>query len=277
MSNDHNKIRAAPINGIQKDILVEFMQQHEDLQSAKFTKEFTFKKAQHLWNEIALKLNAVPGGAHKEWKMWRKTWQDLKKNVKLKATKDKLYLHGTGGGPENVTILDNTENTILEMIPKVSTFGEASVAIPNAYFDFGETEVVVVDEAVMQNKENTDMENWDKSIQDQHEMDHGYALQPEPTTSTPLNKKFKVVTKTRRLEHSLKNCQKLVKVEEAKKDIVENYYKEKIRFYQNRTKYQAEKLILLKKSNELQNESNLVKKEILKELVNMKHIITKDI
>lgn len=72
MAYTENKIRAGPINGTQKDILVEFMKQHEDLQSGKFTREFTFKKAQNLWNEIAEQLNAVPGGARKEWKMWRK-------------------------------------------------------------------------------------------------------------------------------------------------------------------------------------------------------------
>lgn len=108
-------------------------------------------------------------------------------------------------------------------------------------------------------------------------MDHPYALEHVPTPSRPLTKKYKVVTKTRRLENSLKNCQNLVKVEEEKKDIMESYYKEKIRFYQDRTKYQAEKLILFKKSNELQHESNVIKKDILKELVNIKHIITKDI
>lgn len=65
-------LRLAPINGIQKDMLIEFMQQHENLQSGRFSKDFTFKKAQGLWQEISLRLNAVPNGAKKEWKQWRK-------------------------------------------------------------------------------------------------------------------------------------------------------------------------------------------------------------
>lgn len=56
--------------------------------------------------------------------------------MKLKVSKDKKYLHGTGGGPEIVTTLDDTENSILDMIPKVSTYGEMSVVVPNTYFDF---------------------------------------------------------------------------------------------------------------------------------------------
>ncbi|CAG9768463.1 unnamed protein product [Ceutorhynchus assimilis] len=52
-----------------------------------------------LWKEVSCILNAVPGGANKDWKQWRKAWTDIKKNVKSRISKEKQYSQGTGGGP----------------------------------------------------------------------------------------------------------------------------------------------------------------------------------
>lgn len=65
--------RSPPLNSIQKSMLIEFMTKHPKLRSGTFSPEFTFKVAKTLWEEITIKLNAVPGGARKDnWKSWRK-------------------------------------------------------------------------------------------------------------------------------------------------------------------------------------------------------------
>lgn len=61
-----------PITYEQKRILLEYIKGHPNLQTQKFTKDFTFKKAQQLWEELALLLNSVAGGPKKTWMQWRK-------------------------------------------------------------------------------------------------------------------------------------------------------------------------------------------------------------
>lgn len=70
MEVDNSK-RLGTLTGEQKRELLEFMENHPELRSGKFSQQFTFKKAQKLWLELSEKLNAYPG-AQKEWKQWRK-------------------------------------------------------------------------------------------------------------------------------------------------------------------------------------------------------------
>lgn len=69
---ESEKIRSASMTQHQKVLLLEFLKNQEQLQSGRFTNTFTHKKAQQLWEEIATILNAVPGGAEKDWKQWRR-------------------------------------------------------------------------------------------------------------------------------------------------------------------------------------------------------------
>lgn len=60
------------VNKTQKNILIDFMKNHENLQSGKFSNNFTYRKAQQLWQEVTIMLNSVAGGASKDWKKWRR-------------------------------------------------------------------------------------------------------------------------------------------------------------------------------------------------------------
>jgi ABC-type bacteriocin/lantibiotic exporter with double-glycine peptidase domain len=64
--------RGCNINKRQKELLVEFLQNHSDLLKGKFTSTFTHRKAKQLWEEIAYQLNEIPNGANKSWDQWRK-------------------------------------------------------------------------------------------------------------------------------------------------------------------------------------------------------------
>ena len=58
----------------QKELLLELLKrpENEALISGKFSQTFTLKDSECKWKEIALLLNAVPNGATKTWKSWRK-------------------------------------------------------------------------------------------------------------------------------------------------------------------------------------------------------------
>lgn len=60
-----------PINSEQKAVLLQFMKDHYQLQTGKFSASFTCKVAEKLWREAADILNSIPG-AKKDWKAWRK-------------------------------------------------------------------------------------------------------------------------------------------------------------------------------------------------------------
>lgn len=67
-----SKKRTAAIVQQQKNILIDFMESHEELVSSKFSGTFTKQTAQNLWDDVTTLLNAVPGGAKKTWNQWRK-------------------------------------------------------------------------------------------------------------------------------------------------------------------------------------------------------------
>lgn len=77
--------KLAPLNKIQKQLLVEAVKRYDQLQTGKFTATFTQKRAQELWEEIAIQLNGVVGGSIKDWKQWRK--------VKIKFFSYKINMH----------------------------------------------------------------------------------------------------------------------------------------------------------------------------------------
>lgn len=55
----------------QKKILVEWVTNHPQLNTKKFSSNFTLKDSQNLWEEVSIKLNSCVG-ATKTWKLWRK-------------------------------------------------------------------------------------------------------------------------------------------------------------------------------------------------------------
>lgn len=63
--------RARNISTGQKKTLLDYLNVHPELISAKFSSKFSYKDAQILWNEITRTLNALPG-AKKTWYQWRK-------------------------------------------------------------------------------------------------------------------------------------------------------------------------------------------------------------
>ncbi|XP_043467553.1 uncharacterized protein LOC122501854 [Leptopilina heterotoma] len=127
------KVRCAYTNEEQKKLLIEFVGRNPDLQSGKFSNTFTTKDAQKCWEEIATELNKVPG-AEKEWKQWRKAWQDMRYAAKAKNSAIKKSAKQTGGGPPTSQILTDTDQNVLSLICSTVLDGHANVHEPDAVF-----------------------------------------------------------------------------------------------------------------------------------------------
>lgn len=70
-SKNQIKRRGGFITKEQKQILINYIEQHPELKSGKFTQSFTVKEGQSLWLKVTGQLNAAPG-AQKTWQKWRK-------------------------------------------------------------------------------------------------------------------------------------------------------------------------------------------------------------
>lgn len=71
MAEKRAEKRTGNISSGQKEILIEFLNNHSELVSTKFSSKFSHKNAQELWSEVTETLNALPG-AKKTWDQWRK-------------------------------------------------------------------------------------------------------------------------------------------------------------------------------------------------------------
>ncbi|KAK5650436.1 hypothetical protein RI129_001465 [Pyrocoelia pectoralis] len=130
----------------QKRLLIEFIKKHEKLASGKFSNDFTYKQSQLLWQEISNLLNSC-GGAEKDWKAWRRTWQDIRSRTKSKRSKYMSERGATGGGPHDKYPMTDYETEVLDLIKSVSVEGHANSQESDTYFNF---------DAAFVEKENND-------------------------------------------------------------------------------------------------------------------------
>ncbi|KAK9675155.1 Myb/SANT-like DNA-binding domain [Popillia japonica] len=123
----------------QKDELVNLVREEPDLLIGKLTNTFTYKDSEMKWIEIESKLNAIPGG-QKNWKQWRKTWQDMKSRTKSKGAAISRYAKGNGGGPP-IKQITRVDEKILNVSNPTSVTGDSSVAEAEIDFIFEDEEV----------------------------------------------------------------------------------------------------------------------------------------
>ncbi|XP_071582266.1 uncharacterized protein [Temnothorax nylanderi] len=134
---ESNKVkkRCTYVNEEQKNLLVEFMRKHPELQSGKFSATFNYKHAQKLWEKVTAELHKIPG-AQKEWKQWRKTWQDMRSSTKAKNASIKNHAKGTGGGPASSQVLTETDQNVLALMGSTVVEGHKTVQESNVKFEW---------------------------------------------------------------------------------------------------------------------------------------------
>ncbi|GAB1860786.1 Regulatory protein zeste [Camponotus japonicus] len=120
------KKRSGNITEEQRCLLIEFMKPHPELVSGKFSKTFTYDHAAKLWQNVTEILNAC-NGAEKNWKSWRKCWQDYRSRSKTKQAEIDIERRKTGGGTQCNAVLTPDEEQVLELIPSSLTKGHADV------------------------------------------------------------------------------------------------------------------------------------------------------
>ncbi|KAF5276386.1 hypothetical protein FQR65_LT16353 [Abscondita terminalis] len=257
------------INSVQKEMLKNFIIDHPELQTGLFTNEFTFKKAQQLWQHITINLNSVPNGAQKDWKQWRKTWQDIKKHAKAKAVAAKKHACGTGGGEPSkplsaidMEIIEIINPTQIDGLPIVETpinfnFDKAKITSPTSTLSEANQQlrVLLLKNLIIFFKENyiipttiaIDATNAipsttiaigaeeiieDNPQQSSSNDDHDYL--PKTPKSTKPNK-------TTRLKNSLELSHNLLSSVDKRNSVLELYYAEKIEYMKAKRAYLKEK------------------------------------
>ncbi|XP_071651737.1 uncharacterized protein [Temnothorax longispinosus] len=125
MIKSEKKKRSGNISEEQRNLLTEYMTNHPNLVSGKFSKTFTVDHAAKLWQEIAEILNAC-NGAEKNWKAWRKCWQDFRSRSKSKQGEINVHRRQTGGGELCTTVLTPDEEKVMSLIPKNLTDGHST-------------------------------------------------------------------------------------------------------------------------------------------------------
>lgn len=188
----------------QKRTLVEFLKKKTKIYNLD---QFSYKNAQTKWMELSDILNSMPG-VFRDWKGWRKTWQDTKSRTKQKASQSKKYVCGTGGGPYlSETELTQDDQNILEIIKPVSVDGHrgAQESDTSFLFDLVDDNIVVFEQAdtVVSKEDNP----------------------RETLTETSSNN-----AKKSKLSYTAKAAENLRVDLAAKTQLKENYYEKKLQF-----------------------------------------------
>nr|CAI5851291.1 unnamed protein product [Callosobruchus analis] len=211
------------------EMLVDFVQNHPELLSGKFTAKFTKKRAQQLWEEIMNKLNAIPGGSNKNWLQWRKSWRDMRKHVKAKRAMQRRHTETTGGGPVNPVTLDPVEEKILETLSPKEIFGDQDDMVSEVIFEFMEASVVIrpsVAGPLSLSAPSTTMSNGEIS-----EMAVNIENSTTPTPVRSAGKRpLKQLKNARRLAKSHEISKRLTEIEQRKCDVVAAYYAKKTNY-----------------------------------------------
>ncbi|XP_050065583.1 uncharacterized protein LOC126554567 [Aphis gossypii] len=129
------RFKSKSVTNDQKSAMVDFMKNHEELAKGKHSSTFTQAIARQQWEELSGVLNSIPGPI-KDWKAWRRTWQDLKADAKKKQAQINKNLKGTGGGPSTAGSLDSLSETVVGMIGVVPISGDPLITDYPICFDF---------------------------------------------------------------------------------------------------------------------------------------------
>ncbi|XP_045462842.1 sarcolemmal membrane-associated protein-like isoform X2 [Harmonia axyridis] len=219
-------------------MLVEFVRDHPRLSSGRFSQDFTIKSAQSLWEEITSRLNKVPNGTQKDWKRWRKTWQDLKKGAKMKDAARREYSRQTVGEPPTPVELIEVENKVIKIIPSDPTR-------TGDYIDVGE--IFVFDEGI----------NLREEVIGETPEDHSYCLRC-PESDHRLNETPEKMSSTSFPETSSKLSQEMVNV-----NIDMEHKQKELEYKQKEMEYKLKELEYTQKEMECkQKEMECKQKEL---------------
>ncbi|CAH1171086.1 unnamed protein product [Phaedon cochleariae] len=216
----------------QKNELVQLLQsqQYAVLLTGKFTGNFTFKEAQEKWKEIASILNSIPG-CNKDWKHWRKTWQDIRSKTKKRQVDQTKYTRGIGGGPSTKCPLNENEKKIVSLINPTEITGNMNILETDITFSFEDIQQEVdipdidVSELVDENAALVQIPICNQG-NDIPKSDHQYceAKEQKITEKTPRS----IPIQKQRFKESLIASRQLTSLAKEKLHYKKEYYDKKI-------------------------------------------------
>ncbi|CAH0562973.1 unnamed protein product [Brassicogethes aeneus] len=223
--------KSTSITETQKTTLIEFLKNNPLLISGKFSNSFTFKDATAKWVEITEVLNSIPG-AIKDWRNWRKTWQDLRSRTKLKKSEINKHHGGTGGGPPTEKELTPSEISILDIVKAVSIEGHKVPESP-ANFNFEETDKIVHDLLNENQKEQILVVQKEKALSNKENIQPSTSQRKIPEKALSNKENIQPSTSQRKIPKRSKISNGMVVNEfntlyKQKIQIKESYYNKKI-------------------------------------------------
>ncbi|KAK4887353.1 hypothetical protein RN001_003624 [Aquatica leii] len=234
-------------------MLVEYMKSKPQLISGKFSSSFTYKDAENEWQLKADSLNSMPEG-QKDWKGWRKAWQDFRSRTKVKLTKNRKEAQSTGGGVPHLSTMTDVEEDILDVIKKISVEGH-NVPESATGFTFSNApsvslytnpDNVISKTTVSANSQHTQIELPLEAAQCPNEA--VVVVQEDKTSNTPSiatkgnNKpKKQMPKKSQTLYNSATAAMDFKEYLKHKHKVKEEYYKEKIAFLEEGVRLKAKK------------------------------------
>ncbi|XP_011858776.1 PREDICTED: uncharacterized protein LOC105556303 [Vollenhovia emeryi] len=235
------------------------MRKHPELQSGKFSATFTFKHTQKLWEEITTELHQIPG-AVKDWKQWRKTWQDMRSSTKAKSASIKNHAKQTGGGPVSSQDGAGIKCAICKQFFVLHYNISISLSLSFLWLDINDGECII---GILLQNWSDDLHIYDVSNSEEgesyptnnnQEITHSVPLSPQndqcqletPITATVNNTSHIPVTPTsnsvsikkgvkrtaaQRYDKSIEQTEKLAEISQEDSKMRKSYYAEKLKLY----------------------------------------------
>ncbi|KAF0719132.1 Uncharacterized protein FWK35_00027386, partial [Aphis craccivora] len=122
-----DKKRQKKVTDEQKVLLVSLLENNPRLFSGKFGADFSFDDSIKKRKSIISKLESCSTGNKGKSVDWKRTWSDLKRNVKEKASKLRSSYRATGGGEASKEKLSELEKRIVGIIGETMIEGHKSV------------------------------------------------------------------------------------------------------------------------------------------------------
>ncbi|CAH0731399.1 unnamed protein product, partial [Brenthis ino] len=106
----------------QMDILLEFAESNRDIALGRLTGgPLAHQATRQAWVSVANKLNAVAEGSTKTADQWCRYWIEFKAKTKSIAADSRRNASATGGGPNKLVPLTDTEERVLAIIGTIPT------------------------------------------------------------------------------------------------------------------------------------------------------------
>ncbi|XP_067208394.1 myb/SANT-like DNA-binding domain-containing protein 3 isoform X2 [Linepithema humile] len=97
--------------------LIELVKKYQHIIECKKTDSTTWRDKDECWSKITDELNSCCGETYRKKKSVKTKYEDMKKNLKKKLSRNKMETFKTGGGPANIQPLTFAEEILLSFLP----------------------------------------------------------------------------------------------------------------------------------------------------------------